>query len=336
MEHLYNFSFAFTHLKVCFQQAIALRHFIETRNISPDHIIFYNYWLYKNVITCALHNRVAETSIPIISRAHSGDLYHSTWYQINAGANITFLPFEHFKVKATQRIFCISSHGLHHLQRTFPQYKSKFELARLGVRKSASINKILDKGLFQIVTCSLISANKRIHLMPEILSHLRDLNIIWTHFGWGDDAIVHELKQSIAHHRVESVCHLRGTVPNAEITRMYETEQVNLLVNLSRAEGIPVSIMEAFSFGVPAIATSTVGNPEIVDTDSGYLIPVDFSIEHIAQLIRQLATDEALQQKLRDGARRKFESHFDAQINYSHFAAELGEICNSRNSGQSM
>ena len=48
----------------------------------------------------------------------------------------------------------------------------------------------------------------------------------------------------------------------------------DLFVNMSLSEGIPVSIMEAISFGIPIIATNVGGNAEIVNDETGVLIPL--------------------------------------------------------------
>jgi glycosyltransferase involved in cell wall biosynthesis len=51
---------------------------------------------------------------------------------------------------------------------------------------------------------------------------------------------------------------------------------------LSLAEGIPVALMEAASFGITMLATSTVGNPEIVNEENGFLIDINFDSQVIA------------------------------------------------------
>ena len=51
------------------------------------------------------------------------------------------------------------------------------------------------------------------------------------------------------------------------------------------SEGIPVSIMEAQSFGTPVIATDTGGVKELVAPGTGFLLPVDFKPEDLAERI---------------------------------------------------
>ena len=45
-----------------------------------------------------------------------------------------------------------------------------------------------------------------------------------------------------------------------------------MFINLSSSEGIPVSIMEAQSFGIPVIATNVGGSGEIVVSETGVLV----------------------------------------------------------------
>jgi len=49
-------------------------------------------------------------------------------------------------------------------------------------------------------------------------------------------------------------------------------------MNLSETEGIPVSIMEAQSAGVPILATNLGGTSEIVNNENGFLVEKDFNL----------------------------------------------------------
>ena len=63
----------------------------------------------------------------------------------------------------------------------------------------------------------------------------------------------------------------------------YNTYEIDLFVNLSTIEGVPVSIMEAQSSGIPVLATDVGSSKEIVDDDNGFLIPKDFEM-NLAQV----------------------------------------------------
>jgi colanic acid/amylovoran biosynthesis glycosyltransferase len=237
-----------------------------------------------------------------------------------------FMPFEKFKIDNCDKIYSISQHGLNHLRKTFPYCADKFRLGRLGVVKHNVTNKLDDPNFFRIVTCSGITPNKRMYRMPEILSRLKDLNVQWVHMGSANETNLNKLRQEIKKYQVDSMCVLKGWTDNPQVIEYYKNNQVNLFMNISRAEGVPVSIMEAFSFGIPAIATNTVGNPEIVDPTCGFVIPVEFDAKDVAIIVRKLFAERDLQLILRDGVKAKYLSEYDANSNYTQFYNEMAHI----------
>ncbi|WP_180272189.1 glycosyltransferase [Actinomyces ruminis] len=99
----------------------------------------------------------------------------------------------------------------------------------------------------------------------------------------------------------------------------------HLLVNVSASEGVPVSIMEALSAGIPVVATDVGGTGELVRTGSnGILLPADPTPQQVRDAIEQIAgLDEDTYAELRAGARRTWEEHCDARALYTRFAAAL-------------
>ncbi|MEG1497600.1 MAG: glycosyltransferase, partial [Clostridiales bacterium] len=94
------------------------------------------------------------------------------------------------------------------------------------------------------------------------------------------------------------------------------------------SEGIPVSIMEAISFGIPVIATDVGGVNEIVYNDqNGILLDKDFSDNQLIEAINKFAfmpNDEYL--KYRDNARNIWEKNYDAEKNYTEFLNEISRL----------
>jgi glycosyltransferase involved in cell wall biosynthesis len=74
----------------------------------------------------------------------------------------------------------------------------------------------------------------------------------------------------------ELTYHLHGWVDNRDLIEFYRNNPVDIFVNFSTNEGVPVSIMEANSFGIPAVATDVDGTGEVcISGHSGLLIEVD-------------------------------------------------------------
>ena len=114
---------------------------------------------------------------------------------------------------------------------------------------------------------------------------------------------------------------------NSEIMKWYINEIPSLFINLSSSEGIPVSIMEAMSFGIPVIATDVGGTSEIVNNENGYLISENPSIEEVKSLICDYLTLTDYQKNLKKNAAYKtWENSYNAEINYTEFCNLITQL----------
>ena len=94
-------------------------------------------------------------------------------------------------------------------------------------------------------------------------------------------------------------------------------------MNVSELEGIPVSIMEAISFGIPSTGCRVCGVPEIVTEQTGFLFEKEVNIEEaVSQIVayKNLSLNEKL--AFRNGVKAFWKKKFDAEINYTTFIAE--------------
>ena len=96
------------------------------------------------------------------------------------------------------------------------------------------------------MSCARAVPIKRLDRIAEALKKIKDIPIEWTHIGGG------ECLDSIR----EAACGLpdnihvkfTGTVSNDEVYQIYSVEPFHVFINVSKSEGVPVSIMEAMSF----------------------------------------------------------------------------------------
>jgi glycosyltransferase involved in cell wall biosynthesis len=169
-----------------------------------------------------------------------------------------------------------------------------------------------------IVSCSSIDNNKRVHLIPEILAGLK-YPYKWYHFGGGNIELV---KSKIKLLGIVEKCFLMGSVPHSNVIEFYKNNYVDLFINVSIAEGIPVSIMEAASFSVPLLATNVFGVSEIVNNKNGFLINVDFKPSEIALLLNNFFSNEKEIRNKRKNSYYTYLNHFNALVNYDKFILE--------------
>lgn len=304
-------------LSVARHQWYAARNFwyyLKKKHAGEDCYL-YSYWASNSCILLSMMKIKGYIS-RFITRAHSIDLYHYDW----ALAPVLKVPaFEKLKFAQADAIYPVSRHGEKFLAEKYPKYKQKVRTHWLGV-SDQGINPGLP-GVFTIVTCSNLSANKRLFELARALL-LVEQPVMWVHFGEGEQrADIEKLANDLpSTHQIL----IMGQTPNEEVRRFLSGQAASVFVNLSVVEGLPVSIMEAASAGLPVIATAVYGTPEIViDNVNGYTLPVDFTTQMLAEKITRLQEDEALQNKFRKASRENFLEHFRAEQNYEAFAAEL-------------
>jgi glycosyltransferase involved in cell wall biosynthesis len=85
----------------------------------------------------------------------------------------------------------------------------------------------------------------------------------------GDGVLKEELQQQISHHGLQNSVFLLGL--RNDVPRLLSA--ADFYVSSSRWEGLPLSILEAMSSGLPVVATTVGEIPYVVTTDSGILVP---------------------------------------------------------------
>ena len=108
---------------------------------------------------------------------------------------------------------------------------------------------------------------------------------------------------------------------------LYNEHFIDLFVNVSESEGLPVSIMEAMATGIPVIATDVGGTAEIVNSDNGFLIPKDFTEEQLKEIIIRFNNLSFVERaKLRENAYLTWNEKFNSEKNYQKFVSDVFDM----------
>lgn len=261
-----------------------------------------------------------------VSRAHGYDLYKER----NNGEEF---PFRKKIFENISKVYPCSEQGEKYLQKEYPQFYSKIEKNYLGVMIIPNADKKKKKkDEFHIVTCSNIIPLKRVIRLAEALKIIQEENpeitkqIQWTCFGSGSSE--EELKEFCRKYLSSIKVQFRGNVKNEEVLRFYETTNVDVFINLSTTEGLPVSIMEAMAQKIPAIATAVGGTPEIViNGKNGVLLSSEFSNEQLVNAIKKIYfLDVKNKEKMDENAYETSRKNFDAEKNYNDFYKKIQEL----------
>jgi glycosyltransferase involved in cell wall biosynthesis len=93
-------------------------------------------------------------------------------------------------------------------------------------------------------------------------------------------------------------------------------------------EGLPMTIVEALSFGLPVIASRIGGLPEIIsDHDSGLLVDPGDASALVESLVSLLANSSGM--SMRQAARRRFVEQYSEQRNYELLIGIYNELMNA-------
>ena len=296
------------------------RHLLR-ENIESSKICIYSYWM-RNGALAAAKIKKRYPKICFMSRAHGVDLYSER-------SSINHIPFQKQIITLVDKVFLISEHGQKYLTDKFSFAQSKFEISRLGTLDQGIATYVVSDSILRIVSCSAMVPVKRIHLLVDALSQIKKTKIIWTHIGDGPDKdwIVELINSKLDSQQIR--VRLVGQLSNDEVLSFYRNESVDCLINVSESEGLPVSMMEAMSFGIPVLATNVGGVSEIVDETTGVLMRADSTAATIVEDILRFHNLSLLQKKLlRVNSRTRWKSTYNSQSNYTDFVNRILVLVN--------
>jgi glycosyltransferase involved in cell wall biosynthesis len=285
--------------------------------------LFYTYW--RGGSTLALARLAAERArCGVVTRVHRYELYEDAFAP-------PFQPWHPAMYASLSLTAAISRHGLDYL-RAAGVDAARLGLYRLGTEPLGQTAGASTDGVLRVVSCSHVTEVKRVPLIAAVMCELARRHagqrVEWTHFGDGPEMA--QVRAALAAAPAHLVANLRGQVPNEVVRKHYAEMPVDAFVLLSESEGLPVSIQEAASAGVPVVATDVGGVRELVGDDNGVLLPADGAAEAaIAALERVLLdTDAARREARRAASLRRWREGFDAETNHTRFARRLHALLN--------
>lgn len=286
---------------------------LKKNKLVTKSAIYYDYWFLNSTLSLSIlkKNKAIET---FIARGHGFDIYDH--YHGSLG-----VPFRSWIYKHITHLFTVCEFGKNYfLKKEKNNASNKISTSLLGIKSPSK--DILKKPNEHkvVVSCSSLIKLKNVELIPVVLN-LCNNKIKWVHFGDGE--LMHELEQLKTNNNIKIDIELLGHVDNEMVLKYYQDNHIDLFLSLSSTEGLPVSMMEAQSYGIPIVAFSVDGIPEIVKNNlTGELLSPSMSKEEIAARI-----DHNLNKSL-DSALivKHFENNFMASKNYPKFIELLNSL----------
>lgn len=256
----------------------------------------------------------------VVSRAHGFDLYETR-------RKHEYMPLKRQFIHAYDRIFTLSDEGKAYLEDTYGAPPEKMKISPLGVPLANALSRPSPAGSLHVASVSFCVPVKRLDRIVEALSLFArqhgQIKTTWTHIGGGP--LFDEIRK-LAETRLAGISNLSfeflGELPNQAVKTYYLDTPVDLFMNTSESEGMGVSIMEAMSAGVPALAPDVGGVSSLVSNECGALLSPCPSSQEIADAIGRVALEDG-RNALRMNARKVIEARFSSNRNYTDFISNV-------------
>lgn len=295
------------------------KHLKSTVSKQKDIDCIYSYWNDATAYGAALAKKEGIIK-NVVSRAHGFDVYEER--RING-----YMPLKRQFAKYFDSIFVLSESAKTYMHETYGIPLNLLHVSRLGVPLPEKIALPSKSGRLNIISVSSCVSVKRIDKIIEAIAKLADSNpyihINWEHIGDGPlfkklDGLAHlELfpKKNVSFR-------FHGLISNSAVKSFYSKNQIDVFINTSESEGIPVSIMEAMAAGVLPIAPNVGGVSDLVSNEFGILLSDNPTIDEIASAFGDMVI-KSKKSEMRVLARAKIECDFNSDKNYPVFINEL-------------
>jgi glutamine amidotransferase len=281
--------------------------------------IWYSYWCDDAAYLLAQWQKKGKIDRSFC-RVHNTDVYMERH-------PFAYLPFRKFIHEQLSGILAISDHARRYLWVQTPRASSRILLSRLGVPSQEAIP-AANGNPFRLLSLSKISPVKNLEGLMQALSQWDGPEIEWHHFGSASKAqygneIQHKMQElATANPRIQ--VHAHGFVPPDEMMQRIRALQPHALINTSFFEGIPVSMMEVSSLGIPVLGPEICGVPELVlDGVSGFFLNPNQPESILQALKKLLALDETEYKALRQGSWQVQRRAFQDRSNFRQLVSQL-------------
>lgn len=306
-----------------------IQRFIREKNIDYQSTIFYSYWC--DIFTFALARlKMDNKNMHFVTRVHGWDLYFERHQE-------SFLPFREYIFKQSDRIFPVSQDGRKYLlDKRLTNDSSKIITSYLGVEQMTLNPRYRDHiqlkdTAFHLLSLSHINHVKRLDkIVDALLLFSIDKQIVWHHIGWGEISFEQAFKKELElklQGRENIQVQFHGRLSKEQVRTFLQEAPLDVIVNSSDTEGVPVSLMEAAAAGIPAIAFDVGGIPAVIKNNyNGFLISSKEAnaVEFLAQALNSFTLLSEVQRKeMSNHAIELWRSNFDQLQNFKLFSEIL-------------
>ena len=232
------------------------------------------------------HFAFNPTAVAMLCRVLGGPPYSFTVHGPESIDRAVVLSLEE-KIKQASFVVAISEYCRSQLYRWCDRsYWSKIQIVHCGLDKLFFEQKITPvPETNQLVCVGRLNEQKGHLILLEAARQLARTGIDFKLVLVGDGKLRSQIESSIARFDLQDRVTITGWADSDRVRQHLIDSRAMLLASF--AEGLPVVIMEALALGRPVVSTYIAGIPELVEPNSGWLVPSGSS-EALAQAMRQV------------------------------------------------
>lgn len=304
---------------------LLLKRFLKSNRIPFKKVTFYSYHLSEYTLGMIMLGRRYKTQ-GVFSRFFVlDDELHQKFSH--------YQPFRRFILQRIKAVFSVSGLGKQFLfDQSESNSQSNFLVHRLGVKAVEPIEVNRENGVLKILTISFLEKYKRIALLVEALEMAEHLEIDWHHVGDGNDH--QNIKQYAFNHlfnKPNVKFRFTADVNSDSVYEIIRQDKPHVFVCVSQHEDIPVSILEALSFGIPVITARVGAVAEVInDRENGLLLSANPSPEELVNALSTISNlDTNSYKAMSSKARQSYLEMAQAENNYGAMIYDMVQLSNN-------
>lgn len=290
------------------------------KSLSNDENTIYSYWNDSTCYAACILKRKGLID-NVLSRAHGFDIYEER------RAN-NYMPLKRQFIKDFNKIYVLSESASSYYEKTYNVNAKHLGIFRLGVEMPLNIPvqeyRAESISILSLSNCTQVKQiHKIIKAVYEFAQNNVKLRVKWIHIGGGE--LLSQLKSKseiLAKNQDNLSIVFLGRMKNTDVHKHLSSNYYDVFINASKSEGVPVSIMETMSYGIPAIAPDVGGISDLVNASNGYLMPENFHTEDIIKGIKKIY-DINNYKFFRENAIKWINNNFNAKSNYPKFIEDI-------------
>lgn len=292
------------------------KYFENKKDLS--NTVVYTYW--NDTFTYALQSLKKKYGYKLVSRIHRYDIYKERRPH-------SYMPLKYLFTQNIDKIFTITQSANEYLAKTYGFKNETLKLSRLGVDDYFITSKPSLKGVLSIASCSFLVDVKRVDKIIDALvvlsKTLPSIRFEWNHIGDGPlESTLKNLAEKKLSKKENVSFNFIGNLSNEKVYKFYEDNKIDVFINVSESEGVPVSIMEAMSCHIPIIAPNVGGISDMIENGAnGYLLSKKCEVEEIVESLQEIEFFKS--GEVREKTYEIFLEKYDAKSNYSSFIDNL-------------